>query len=281
MYLEFKENKLKSYLRLANQTDLISDNKKIKKGFNHIFWNQSNHLLRLKVNGLPIDLEHNQITTATELQEIEFCSGYNELTTLSFNKEFYCIKEHEEEVSCNGVIFYGTQDIPVITLDESETQKMQSLFLVFEEEFNAKETAQGEMLEMLLTRMIIKCTRLAKEQLALNTQNQGASDIVRTFTQLVDRHFKTTKNVSQYAEMLNKSPKTLANSFSKHSNKTPLRMIHERLITEAQRMLHKTDKTAKEIAYELGFEDASAFNKLFKKINGQSPIEYKRQSQTL
>ena len=41
---------------------------------------------------------------------------------------------------------------------------MQSLFDLFEEEFNSEEDIKGEMLRMLLVRLIINITRLAKKQ---------------------------------------------------------------------------------------------------------------------
>jgi AraC family transcriptional regulator, transcriptional activator of pobA len=49
------------------------------------------------------------------------------------------------------------------------------------------------------------------------------------------------------------------------ASKSPLQVIHDRIILEARRMLIFTDKTAKEIAYELGYEDPSQFSRFFKK----------------
>ena len=45
---------------------------------------------------------------------------------------------------------------------------------------------------------------------------------------------------------------------------------------EAKRLLIYTDKTAKEIAYEIGFEDASHLSRLFKKITNLSPSQFKK-----
>ena len=64
-------------------------------------------------------------------------------------------------------------------------------------------------------------------------------------------------------EMLPKSPKTLSNPFSKTYNKTPLQFIQERLILEAKRALHYTNKPIKEIAYDLGFKDLQGFSRFF------------------
>jgi len=45
-------------------------------------------------------------------------------------------------------------------------------------------------------------------------------------------------------------------------------------------LLIYTDKTAKEIAYEVGFEDASHLSRLFKKHTSFSPSDFKKQLKT-
>lgn len=77
-----------------------------------------------------------------------------------------------------------------------------------------------------------------------------------------------------------RSPKTLSNNFAK-LNRSPLQIIHERVVLEAQRLLIYADKTAKEIAYEVGFDDASHLSRLFKKHTSQSPSDYKKSQKTL
>ena len=52
-------------------------------------------------------------------------------------------------------------------------------------------------------------------------------------------------------------------------------MIHERLELEAKRLLRYTDKTTKEIAYELGFDDSSKFSRFFKTQTGMYPTTFK------
>ena len=94
---------------------------------------------------------------------------------------------------------------------------------------------------------------------------------------MVEQHFKTKHTVSEYASLLHKSPKTLANLFSKLASKTPLQYIHERKLLEARRLLAHTDKSIQEIAYEIGFEDLQTFSRFFKKNESLSPIHYKEQ----
>ena len=117
---------------------------------------------------------------------------------------------------------------------------------------------------------------MAKKQLITKELHNSKIEIVRQFNVLVDIHYKTKKQVSDYAEMLNKSPKTLSNYFLLYNKKSPLQIIHERIVLEARRLLVYTDMTSKEIAYELGFEDVTIFNKMFKKIMAFTPSDFKR-----
>jgi AraC family transcriptional activator of pobA len=81
--------------------------------------------------------------------------------------------------------------------------------------------------------------------------------------------------VNYYAQRLNKSPKTLSNIFALYNRKTPVQMIQERIIIEAKRLLNYTDRSVKQITYELGFEDPAYFSNFFKRNTSVSPIEFR------
>ena len=281
MFHQFTDPKLNAIFKLTDNVGLISDDASIKKGLIHIIWNRSNEKASFFIDNIPVDLEPQQITTSTYLQTVRFSNPLPELTIWSFNREFYCINDHDHEVSCNGIIFFGTQETPILSLDAIEEPKMDTLLKVFVDEFGTEDNIQGEMLQMLLKRLIIKCTRLAKEQLITKQVDINQLDIIRKFNVLVDTNYKTKKQVGEYADLLNKSPKTLANLFSIYNDKTPLRIIHERIVLEGKRQLLFTDNTSKEIAYNLGFDDVSPFNKMFKKITGFSPTAFKNSQKVL
>lgn len=241
------------------------------------FWNDGNSNMTLIVDDQKVTLPPNHITCTTYLQMVTIPEqqSVQALKILSFNREFYCVHTNDSEVSCNGLLFFGSNFSPILELSGDESRRLRTLFYVLAEEFDMNETSQEEMLRILLKRFIIRCTRLANSQLLKDGGNQNEIDLIRRYNILVEEHFKTMKSVSEYAKLLYKSPKTISNVFSKNSDLTPLEVIHERVIIEAKRMLLYTDKTTKEIGYELGYSDPAQFSKLFKKQTGRSATEFK------
>ncbi|GAA0540221.1 AraC family transcriptional regulator [Chitinophaga japonensis] len=201
------------------------------------------------------------------------------ITAWQFNRDFYCIIDNDKEVSCIGFIF--SSGVMFIDLDEKERQKLQALLEVFRDELEDDDDIQASMLRALLVRLIIKITRLGKKQhLHEQSLNGSKLDIIRHFNLLVEDHYKKHHQVQFYANQLNKSPKTLSNLFALYNHQSPLQVIQDRLILEAKRLFHYTDKSAKEIAQELGFEDAAHFSRFFKNQAGVSPSEFKKSLQT-
>jgi AraC family transcriptional regulator, transcriptional activator of pobA len=200
-----------------------------------------------------------------------------DITAWQFNREFYCIVNHDAQVGCVGFLFYGPAPVMFLQLDAAEAEKMHRLLELFEEEFISEEEIKEEMLRMLLVRFIITLTRLAKKQY-LGTEEviEEKFNILRQYNLLVELHYRKERQVQFYAGLLNKSPKTVSNIFSLYSKKTPLQIIQERIIAEAKRLFYYTDKSVKEIADHLGFDDVANFSKFFKNCTSQNPSEMKR-----
>ncbi|MEQ9375713.1 MAG: helix-turn-helix domain-containing protein [Imperialibacter sp.] len=281
MIYTFNGSELNAYFGLSTDYARERDQLTKEQGLIHILWNRSNRASTVLVDNTPIVLQPNQLTTSTYLQKVAFEKGSSPIAAFSFNREFYCINTHDHEVSCNGIIFFGTQSIPIITLRDDEIDKFEMLYRVFVDEFTTRDNIQGEMLQMLLKRLIIKITRLARTQLITKELDNNQIEIVRKFNVLVETHFKTKKQVADYADLLFKSPKTLSNLFAKFNQKSPLSIIHERIVLEAKRQLLYTDKTTKEIAHELGFDEVSSFHKLFKKITSMAPQRFKHEAKNI
>ena len=275
MKFEFHDSKIGS---LFGFTDDIKRNEHLfssNSGNINILWNRNQKPIELEIDGLSVQLLPNQLVTTTYLQHVSYHLTDLPLTAFLFNREFYCINDHDSEVSCNGILFFGTQDLPIISIPAAQERKFNTLYEVFEDEFSTPDKIQGDMLQMLLKRLIIICTRLAKEQHIVKELDNEQIDVIRKFNVLVDTHYKTKRKVSDYAELLFKSPKTLSNLFAIYNQKSPQQIILERLALEAKRQMTFSYKQNQEIAYDLGFNDPAHFSRFFKKMTGHSPSKYR------
>ena len=275
MQKTFTELSTNAILKIGSEA-LLHPYKQTKKPDLYTFIRTNNYKAEIVVDSIPYTIEPHSILALTTIQYLQYING-KDLIVYQFNREFYCIKDHDQEVSCVGLLFFGNVHIPVIELNKDEQRKFKTLHEVFMDELETKDTIQAEMLRMLMARFIIISTRLlkAKEGYVETTKNTKI-DLLREFNLLVETYFKTEHSVSFYADKLFKSPKTLSNNFAK-LNTSPLQIIHDRVVLETKRLLIYTDKTAKEIAYEVGFEDASHLSRLFKKNTQLSPSEFKKQ----
>jgi AraC-like DNA-binding protein len=197
---------------------------------------------------------------------------------LRFNRPFYCILENNSEVGCKGALFFGASQLPIIKIPDEDLEKFEILWKMFTLEMQSSDNLQFEMLQMMLKRYLILCTRLYRSQLHPSSENMEF-DILREFNYLVEQHFRTIHTVTEYAELLNKSPKTISNIFLKLNSKTPLKFIQERILLESRRLLIYSSKQIKEIAFEVGFDDIQTFSRFFKRKEGISPSKYKETQQ--
>uniref|UniRef100_UPI003342492F helix-turn-helix domain-containing protein n=1 Tax=Castellaniella defragrans TaxID=75697 RepID=UPI003342492F len=102
----------------------------------------------------------------------------------------------------------------------------------------------------------------------------------RRFGELLDRSHTAHHDVAYYARSLGITPAHLNTVTRGQAGKSPLELIHERLLLEAGRNLVYTSMTISEISYELGFSDPAYFTRFFKKASGMSPKAFRQHAGT-
>ena len=234
------------------------------------------HPIAITVDGYSLELSVDQVAFCTPVNRLEIANNTHGIISFVFNREFYCIRDHDEEVSCNGFLFFGSSHLPVILLSDKQKKSFSAMLHLFTEEFEIKDQIQGEMLRTLLKRMLILSRRILKDEIAPPNLPDNQWNLIRRFNVLVEKFFREKHTVSDYAQMLNKSPKTLTNFFGKYNHQTPLQVINQRILLEAKRLFLFSDKTSQEIAYELGFKEAGHFSKFFKKNEGCNPTAFRK-----
>lgn len=275
--MHYKHNgKNEGVFELINTTGIKYKSTQIRKDCYKVIWNREEDI-SLGVDGYRVLLKKDHLLFASPLNQLEFELEDRDVMIFSFNREFYCIRDHDSEVSCNGFLFLGSSQPLVVELTEKERKSFNLLYDFFVEEFNEMDDIQGEMLLVLLKRLLIKSVRIARKILPKEDMPQTKLDTIREFNLLVEEHFREKHKVSDYAEMMFLTPKSLSNLFARYFHKTPLQIINERIILESKRLLEFSNKNINEIAYLLGFNEVSHFSKYFKTHTKVSPKAYKDQ----
>lgn len=195
-----------------------------------------------------------------------------------YNRDFYCIQLHDEEVACDGLLFNNINNMPMTIIPEQAATFIDDLFARMEDEFELNDVSVEEMIRTYLKQLLIKSTRLWKVQHldgVMATKPTNDLEFFRRFTQLVEANFKEKHNVADYADLLMIAPKTLTHRFKRLNLPQPNEIIKNRIILEAKRLLVHTDRTAKEIAYGLGYDDPAYFSRLFFVKTGEPPSGFR------
>jgi AraC-like DNA-binding protein len=257
-------------LRVLDNTDCEVIKESIESSLS-ILWFQDNQS-ELKIDGKSKRFYKNEILFLTEFHKIEI-NRIGVIQFIRFNRSFFCIIDHDSEIGCKGVLFFGSSNIPIIEIPKSDLRKFESFWKMFLLELEEQDNFQIEMIRTMLKRYVILCTRIYKDQ--KNLINEDQTSLIREFNFLVEQHFRDKHKVADYAALLNKSPKTLSNIFQKHSSKSPLQFIKNRKILESKRLLGYSDLQVQEIGYQVGYDDVQSFSRFFKKQTGHSPISYR------
>ncbi len=226
------------------------------------------------IDTIEYKLNKNDLISLTEFHRIEV-KKINKARLIRWNRSFYCVVDHDSEVSCKGILYYGASKVPVIKPSIADIDVLETVLKMFLIEIQSKDNLQLEMLQMMLKRVLILCTRIYKLQEESLDHSPSNIDIIREYNFLVEQHFRKKHSVSEYADLLFKSPKTLSNLFKKKGNTTPLQFIQNRIMLEAIRLLTYTDKSVSEIGYELGFSDIQSFSRFFRKQEDLSPQNFR------
>jgi AraC family transcriptional activator of pobA len=106
--------------------------------------------------------------------------------------------------------------------------------------------------------------------------------MVKKFQKVVDNYFEKDLHFKEGLPTVNDlagkfavSTRYLSDVLKQETGKTALEHIHIYLIKEAKNLLLSSENNVSAIAYDLGFESPSYFTRLFKKIVGVTPVQYR------
>jgi len=229
---------------------------------------------QINIDGYDYEFQQNEMIFLTGFHQVKI-EQTGRLRVLRFNSPFYCILDHDSEVGCKGLLFFGSSQVPHLRPRSQDLEIMETVWSMIEIEMKTSDRLQLEMLQMMLKRWLILCTRILKSQDNYTQISNSQVDVVREYNFLVEQYFREKHTVAEYAELLHKSPKTLSNLFKKVHDKSPLTVLQDRIQVEARRLITHTEQSISEIAYSLGYNDIQSFSRFFKKREQMSPSEFR------
>jgi AraC-like DNA-binding protein len=170
------------------------------------------------------------------------------------------------------VLFLGNIVVPD---DETMHDLQACIALLHKKMHHGNQQLQQDIVVSLATSFVGMLAEVYqnKQALAVNKQSEA---ITLRFKSLFHEHLYSRKKPSQYASLLHISPSYLNESVKNTTGFTAGYWIRHEIVLEAKRLLFHTDMSVKEIAFKLGYEDCAYFTRLFTRMSGMSPIQFKK-----
>jgi AraC family 4-hydroxyphenylacetate 3-monooxygenase operon regulatory protein len=168
--------------------------------------------------------------------------------------------------------------VAVGDMPEPCAEDVTRLNLLFDElrrEFAGDRPAR-ELSLVALTRLIfISLLRLSARTIQAQPARREDLQIFQRFNALIETHYPAHWPLRRYAEQLGVTEARLNDICRRIADLPSKRLIFDRLMQEAKRLLLFTGSSVNEICYQLGFKDPAYFSRFFTRNAGLTPGEYR------
>lgn len=167
---------------------------------------------------------------------------------------------------------------PYIWLDERAQEALESYLTMCR---NLAATNQNphriEILHLLTRAYFLGLGYFIHQQNEMQSSKERGSKLCDEFIQLVESYYREHRDLKFYAEQLSLTPKYISTTIKQVSGKSATEWIERYVTLDAITQLTSTQRSIKEIAYDLNFPSQSCFGKYFTRVIGISPGSYRSQ----
>jgi AraC-like DNA-binding protein len=163
----------------------------------------------------------------------------------------------------------------VIKMDEEIQGEMEEILVKMRKEFTRYLTMRSEILKSLFKIFLLYLSRKVVVTSYSEIQTRDAN-LVGKFILLVGKYFTTKKMAGDYASELCVTGSYLNKAVKNVTGFTASHYIQQYVVLEAKRQASRSNRTMKEIAYDLGFDDTAHFSKFFKNACGMNFRTFKK-----
>ncbi len=194
-------------------------------------------------------------------------SGY----LVQFDKNFYAPTKKPSKFILRKVSYKN-----YCTLNSENFEKLLNILTSIHKEYVQKEKFYEEVIKAQLQTLFIKIVRQSKNPEKISKTESYSQEKLEEFFELIENNFSSRKKVAEYANMMSLSNFQLNKITKETLGKTSSQVLNDHILLEAKRNLLGTSNQINQIAYHLGYEDASYFIRFFKKNTGISPEKFRK-----
>lgn len=178
-----------------------------------------------------------------------------------------------------GAIFSQVRDAitrPILgaRLATADARQLLSTIAAIDQELRLDVPGAQEAVRHHLALLLLQVWRLSKP--SAEQAQPSPRMILRGFVHLVELHAREHWSLAEYANTLGVTADRLNTAVRRATGRTPMELIHSRLVAEAAMLLDGSAMQIAEIANVLGFKDPAYFSRFFKRVAGHSPKAHRQ-----
>ena len=194
---------------------------------------------------------------------------YSEGRLINFEREL--IEEDDQEYALDVMQLFNGSRCLDLNQNVWISNQIQHSIVLLKEEY-AHNQCSYIVLKTILKVLMLQLIRFQKTHYAPQELDQKR---IYEFLKLMETHYLQETESIYYATKMGISEKRLNQILKEKLQRTAKQIIQQRQITEAKRLLIRSEVTIQEIGFQLEFNSLSSFSRFFKNQVGESPSTYK------
>ncbi len=217
---------------------------------------------------MVIDFPEANHANPTQCTALVIDNDYLKKQLTYINENFPKEKEFSDE---------WTMDIDQLWLQNDEKMAVLGNRLI--KIFSGNDPLKDILVDIKLKELMVSIMRHQNfSQLSENQQNNLVNERFRAVIEYIRRNITSTFNTSELSKMACMSKSVFYRAFTNEFGLPPNQLILNEKIRYAKAMMQNEQVKIKEVCFATGFSDPNYFSRIFKKIEGVSPLEYLQKS---
>ncbi|WP_316838534.1 helix-turn-helix domain-containing protein [Pedobacter gandavensis] len=207
----------------------------------------------------------------------------NDAYLITFDESF--LKENVHAEVYQEFSFLLTETVQPRLMLPEQFEQIESLYHQIQKEYLGVSPYKYRIIGSLFVAVLLKIKEYFWQNYNPIYEGSRSSSIVKTFKKNLESHYRTLSfgqenklyRVQDYADLQHLHPNYLSNVIKTKTGKPVSSWIAEKTVAEAKSLLQNSRSSIKEIAFMLGFSEATHFSNYFKKYVALSPVAYRKQ----